>query len=150
MNLSNLTYNNLMYFSVVFEERNLSKAAERISISRQALSKSISSLEHNLEKYYLSEGKMEWSQPRMPSNSFHMWKQFLKNTIKFPNRGKWNRWPNGALPYIRLMKSRRYFPIRFMKIFWSISWYYSDHRRAKWKLRHTAASYQQLRFCHRI
>lgn len=50
MNLSNLTYNNLMYFSVVFEERNLSKAAERISISRQALSKSISALEHNLEK----------------------------------------------------------------------------------------------------
>ena len=50
MCLANLTYYNLQYFSVVFEERNLSKAADRISISRQALSKSISSMEKNLEK----------------------------------------------------------------------------------------------------
>ena len=46
MCLANLTYYNLQYFSVVFEERNLSKAADRISISRQALSKSISSMEN--------------------------------------------------------------------------------------------------------
>lgn len=48
MNLTNFTYYHLLYFSVVFEERNLSKAADKISISRQALSKSISSLEQTL------------------------------------------------------------------------------------------------------
>lgn len=50
MNLSNLSYHNLMYFSVVFEERNLSKAAAKIAISRQALSKAISSMEQTLGK----------------------------------------------------------------------------------------------------
>lgn len=50
MNLSNFTYYNMMYFSIVFEERNLSKAADRIMISRQALSKSIASLEQTLGK----------------------------------------------------------------------------------------------------
>lgn len=50
MCLANLTYINLLYFSIVFDERNLSKAADRICISRQALSKSISSIEKNLGK----------------------------------------------------------------------------------------------------
>lgn len=50
MCLANLTYYNLLYFSIVFEERNLSKAADRICISRQALSKSISSMEKNIGK----------------------------------------------------------------------------------------------------
>lgn len=50
MCLANLTYINLLYFSIVFEERNLSKAADRICISRQALSKSILSIEKNLGK----------------------------------------------------------------------------------------------------
>ncbi len=50
MVLANITYYNLQYFSVVYEERNLSKAAERICISRQALSKSIALMEKNLGK----------------------------------------------------------------------------------------------------
>lgn len=50
-----------MYFSVVFEERNLSKAADQISISRQALSKSISSLEKVLGKtlFYRTQNGVE-------------------------------------------------------------------------------------------
>lgn len=50
MVLANITYYNLQYFSVVYEERNLSKAADRICISRQALSKSIALMEKNLGK----------------------------------------------------------------------------------------------------
>ena len=50
MVLANITYYNLQYFSIVYEERNLSRAADRICISRQALSKSISLMEKNLGK----------------------------------------------------------------------------------------------------
>ena len=50
MVLANITYYNLQYFSVVYEERNLSRAADRICISRQALSKSIALMEKNLGK----------------------------------------------------------------------------------------------------
>lgn len=50
MVLANITYYNLQYFSIVYEERNLSKAADRICISRQALSKSIALMEKNLGK----------------------------------------------------------------------------------------------------
>ena len=50
LELSRVSLDTLVYFYIVCEEKNLSKAAERISISRQALSKSIASLEQTIGK----------------------------------------------------------------------------------------------------
>ncbi len=88
MNLLNLSYYNLMYFSVVFEERNLSKAAEKISISRQALSKSISSLEQTLGKqlFYRRQNGVEPTADAM--ELFPHVKMILKEYDMIANQGK--------------------------------------------------------------
>ncbi|MDO4555725.1 MAG: LysR family transcriptional regulator [Lachnospiraceae bacterium] len=88
MNLSNLNYYNMTYFIIVLEEKNLSKAAERIGISRQALSKAISSLEQTIGKQLFFR-KQSGVEPTLAALELktHV-KTILKEYHQISNQGK--------------------------------------------------------------
>lgn len=118
MNLTNITYYHLMYFVVVFEERNLSKAAERISISRQALSKSISSFEDTLGSQ-LFVRKQHGVEPTQAAKELmpHV-KTILREYDQISNRGQMERMAGRRVTIYTIDAISQVFPNQFYTQFY--------------------------------